>query len=156
MIFRSLFVIACLVLRVDLSTSYQRNTPQSSSPSTLPQSTRRAFLTISTAVLSAATLSKEAAFAANVKVTATAHTFLTSSGSFRPIRDDDDATRLFTNARVVYLFQSPEAISENLVLEVLDSTVQRKAGTGLGVTPGKVEVLSSINSFVDATTGTGF
>ena len=48
-----------------------------------------------------------------------------------------------TNARVVYLFHGPEAISENLGLEVLDLMVQPKAGTGPGVAPGKVEVLSS-------------
>jgi hypothetical protein len=154
MFFRRLFVLACLVLRVDLSTSYQTNTPQSSSPSTSPQSTRRAFLATSTAVLSAATLSKQAAFAANVKVTAKAHTFLTSGGTVKPI-SDIDATTLFTNARVAYLFQGPDAISKNLVLEVLDLTVQRKAGTGPGVAPGKVEVLSSTKSFVDAATGMG-
>jgi hypothetical protein len=153
MFFRRLFVIACLVLRVDLSTSYQPTTSQSSSPSTSSQSTRRAFLTISTAVLSTAT-TKQAAFAANVKVTAKAHTFLTSGGTVKPI-SDIDATTLFTNARVAYLFQGPDAISKNLVLEVLDLTVQRKAGTGPGVTLGKVEVLSSTKSFVDASTGMG-
>lgn len=151
---RRLFVLASLVLCVDLSTSYQTNTPQSSSSSTSPQSTRRVFLATSTAVLSAATLSKQAASAANIKVTTTGRTFLTSGGSVKPI-SDNDATRLFTNARVVYLFQGPEAISEKLGLEVLDLTVQRKAGTGPGVAPGKVEVLSSTKSFVDAAMGMG-
>jgi len=81
--------------------------------------------------------------ALDIKVTPVAHTFLTSSGAPKPVREND-ATRLLTNARVVYLFVSEGGDSKEkksmLSTEVLTLTAKRKAGRGSGVTPGQLHV----------------
>jgi len=79
-----------------------------------------------------------------IKVTSIAHTFVTSgkSPSPKPIREND-ATRFFTNARVVYLFEGSEnGETTRLAQEVTDLTKARKAEMGPGVTPGNVQTLS--------------
>lgn len=81
-----------------------------------------------------------------VKVTPVAHTFLSSTSnngktSLKPLREND-ATRYFTNARVVHLFydgDSDKAVQT--ARDILQLTLQRKAGQGPGVTPGKVHLL---------------
>lgn len=79
----------------------------------------------------------------NIKVSPVSHTFITSSGiAAKPIREND-ATRYFTNARVVYLFEGQEAKPGGLALEVIDLTTKRKADWGAGVTPGNVQTLKS-------------
>eukprot|EP00536_Pseudo-nitzschia_multiseries_P001931 jgi/Psemu1/4551/gm1.4551_g len=86
-----------------------------------------------------------------IKITPIAHTFVTTGGSSmpKPIREND-ATRFFTNARVVYLFEGGSSSSSssssgdtnsNMVQEVVDLTKKRKADRGPGVTPGEVETL---------------
>merc|ERR1719343_976365 len=65
--------------------------------------TRRAFLASNTAAIIATLSWPQPGLSADVKVTPIAHTFITSSGATKPIREND-ATRFFTNARVVYLF----------------------------------------------------
>jgi hypothetical protein len=110
----------------------------------------------SIATAAAAALPKPAAAAAadadvvstgTIKVTAIAHTFVTTgkSPSPKPIREND-ATRFFTNARVVYLFEdnnNNNSSSDNrkLAQEVTDLTRQRKADRGPGVTPGNLKTL---------------
>jgi hypothetical protein len=79
-----------------------------------------------------------------IKVTAIAHTFVTTgkSPSPNPIREND-ATRFFTNARVMYLFvgSNDDDNSLKLAQEVTDLTKQRKAEKGPGVTPGNIQTL---------------
>mmetsp|Transcript_22667 Transcript_22667/g.63078 ORF Transcript_22667/g.63078 Transcript_22667/m.63078 type:complete len:297 (+) Transcript_22667:250-1140(+) len=74
-----------------------------------------------------------------IKITPIAHTFVTTGGMPKPIREND-ATRFFTNARVVYLFEGGSG-GANMVQEVVDLTKKRKADRGPGVTPGEVETL---------------
>ena len=100
---------------------------------------RRNFIASSAAL--AVIAIREPACAVDIKVTPVAHTFITSSGTSKPIREND-ATRFFTNAKVVFLFEGKDA-NPNLAREVLDLTVKRKEGEGPGVTPGKVHLLSS-------------
>lgn len=79
--------------------------------------------------------------AVDIKVTPLAKTFITSGGKgAKPIREND-ATRYFTNARVVFLLEgtSGGTTTGDLVLRV---TAERKAGRGPGVTPGNVQLLS--------------
>ena len=90
-----------------------------------------------------------------IKVTPMAHTFITSSGTAaKPIREND-ATRFFTNAKVVYLLQGKDDESKpsRLAEDILDLTVKRKAGEGPGVTPGKVRLFSSNKSLADVAAG---
>ncbi|VEU42759.1 unnamed protein product [Pseudo-nitzschia multistriata] len=76
-----------------------------------------------------------------IKVTPIAHTFITSSSMPKPIREND-ATRLFTNARVVYIFEGEnQESSGSLLQDVVDLTKTRKAERGAGVTPGEVQLL---------------
>jgi hypothetical protein len=76
-----------------------------------------------------------------IKVSPVSHTFITSSGSAaKPIREND-ATRYFTNARVVYLLEGKDAKPGILAAEVIDLTTKRKADRGAGVTPGNVQTL---------------
>jgi hypothetical protein len=93
-----------------------------------------------------------------IKVTPMAHTFITSSGTAaKPIREND-ATRFFTNAKVVYLLQgknNKDDSKPSLAAEILDLTVKRKAGEGPGVTPGKVRLLSSDKSLADVAASLG-
>jgi len=86
-----------------------------------------------------------------IKVTPMAHTFITSSGTAaKPIREND-VTRFFTNAKVVYLLEgnnNRDSTKPSLVGEILDLTVKRKAGEGPGVTPGKVKLFSNDKSIM--------
>lgn len=115
---------------------------------------RRTFVgVVGTVALTVSTPETGAAAAPDIKVTPLAHTFITASGAVKPIREND-ATRLFTNAKVVYLFQGKDA-SPDLATEIVDLTAKRKAGEGPGVTPGNVEVLSSSASMIDFATSLG-
>jgi hypothetical protein len=86
-----------------------------------------------------------------IKVTPIAHTFLMTGGkstSPKPIREND-ATRYFTNARVVYVFEgsgSNSGDNQRLAQDVIDLTKTRKAEKGPGVTPGNVQTLASKSS----------
>jgi hypothetical protein len=94
-------------------------------------------------VASAAATNNAGNTSINIKVSPVSHTFITSSGSAaKPIREND-ATRYFTNARVVYLFEGQAAKPGVLALEVTDLTTKRKADRGAGVTPGNVQTLKS-------------
>lgn len=83
-----------------------------------------------------------------IKVTPVAHTFLSSVStngkpSVKPLREND-ATRYFTNARVVHLFYNGN--DDNAIQtakDIITLTIQRKAGQGPGVTPGNVHLLAS-------------
>lgn len=77
-----------------------------------------------------------------IKVTAIAHTFVTTgkSPSPKPIREND-ATRFFANAKVVYIFEGKNSDSTKLAQEVTDLTKKRKADEGPGVTPGNISTL---------------
>jgi hypothetical protein len=119
---------------------------------------RRTFLddSFKVALISAATLlptliPSQAATASDltssIKVTPLAHTFITSSGTAKPIREND-ATRFFTNARVVYIFEGKGGVNPLLAKEVVDLTVKRKSECGPGVTLGTVQIMT--NGSVDA------
>jgi hypothetical protein len=94
-----------------------------------------------------------------VKVTPVAHTFVSSTPSssngnkaslIKPLREND-ATRYFTNAKVVHLFYDGDADQAmQTAKDILQLTVQRKAGQGPGVTPGKVHLL--VNGLEDEST----
>lgn len=77
-----------------------------------------------------------------IKVTPIAHTFVANGSMVKPIREND-ATRFFTNARVVYIFDASGTPNQNLVQEITDLTIKRKAEKGPGVTPGNVQTLAS-------------
>jgi len=106
------------------------------------------LLAPATEALAAATTSTDVIATGTIKVTPIAHTFVTKGGMPKPTREND-ATRFFTNARVVYLFEGGNSNSnsenndtnENLVQEVTDLTRKRKAERGPGVTPGEVQTL---------------
>jgi len=79
-----------------------------------------------------------------IKVTPIAHTFVTTGKSLspKPIREND-ATRFFTNARVVYIFEgNTNNDNARLAQDVTDLTKQRKAEKGPGVTPGNLRTLA--------------
>ena len=81
----------------------------------------------------------------SMKVTPIAHTFVSSATTdkvaVKPLREND-ATRFFTNARVVHVFyDGDDSKAEKVFKEVLDLTVKRKNGEGAGVTPGTVHIL---------------
>lgn len=88
-----------------------------------------------------------------IKVTPIAHTFAITGGkslSPKPIREND-ATRYFTNARVVYVFEgsgsnSNSGDNQRLAQDVIDLTKTRKAEKGPGVTPGNVQTLTPKSS----------
>ena len=87
-----------------------------------------------------------------VKVTPIAHTFISSVANakspVKPLREND-ATRFFTNARVVHLFYDGEdSKAIQTAKEVIDLIVKRKEGAGPGVTPGKVHFLVNGSSDV--------
>eukprot|EP00568_Trieres_chinensis_P011969 CAMPEP_0183293714 /NCGR_PEP_ID=MMETSP0160_2-20130417/2297_1 /TAXON_ID=2839 ORGANISM="Odontella Sinensis, Strain Grunow 1884" /NCGR_SAMPLE_ID=MMETSP0160_2 /ASSEMBLY_ACC=CAM_ASM_000250 /LENGTH=258 /DNA_ID=CAMNT_0025454875 /DNA_START=35 /DNA_END=811 /DNA_ORIENTATION=- len=112
-------------------------------PAPLAHTGRRAFLgaipaSAASALLLPSTPAAAADFVTTVKVTPLAHTFITSGGKVKPLREND-ATRFLTNARVVHVFYGDP--SESTAAEVLSLTVKRKAGEGPGVTPGSVNVL---------------
>lgn len=111
----------------------------------LKKNTRRAFLNKATgAVLSSSfapfSIPAEAADVPDkvtqaVKVTAVAHTFIASTGnkaSVKPVREND-ATRFFTNARILHLFYTgDEEKAYATTKEILDLTVKRKSAEGAG------------------------
>jgi hypothetical protein len=185
---KCLLFLAFALLRVDLAWTYQvastktvattassvRTTTLCQDASTIPSATaaaaaaaaantRRAFLvqtvTVASTVGLSVVISPPSALAAtDIKVTPVAHTFITSSGTAKPIREND-ATRFFTNARVVYLLEGATASNINLARDVFELTIQRKAEEGPGVTKGKVELLplkendsSSLSSIVNTVT----
>lgn len=118
---------------------------------------RRSFLATWACTGTATLLSgSPEAFAMDIKVTPLAHTFITTSGAAKPIREND-ATRFFTNAKVVYLLQGKDASakSSSLASEVMELTAKRKIGEGPGVTPGKVKLLSSDSKLTEVATGLG-
>ena len=102
---------------------------------------RKLFQSTFAAVAATSALSPPALADVTVKVTPLAHTFVTSSGTIKPIREND-ATRILTNARVVVLTTGSGSTSSG-AQEILDLTVQRKAGKGAGVTAGNVKVLQA-------------
>ena len=105
---------------------------------------RKFFQSTFAAVAATSALSFPALADVTVKVTPLAHTFVTSSGTIKPIREND-ATRILTNARVVILTTGSGSTSSG-AQEILDLTVQRKAGKGAGVTAGNVQVLQASSS----------
>mmetsp|Transcript_43009 Transcript_43009/g.43730 ORF Transcript_43009/g.43730 Transcript_43009/m.43730 type:complete len:295 (+) Transcript_43009:140-1024(+) len=83
----------------------------------------------------------------SVKVTPIAHTFIMSSGSIKTVREND-ATRYFTNARIVYLFDGKSINGGNnnnnnisVAKEVIELTIKRKTDRGPGVTAGNIETM---------------
>lgn len=79
--------------------------------------------------------------AVKVKVTPVAHTFVASADKgIKPLREND-ATRFFTNARIMVSFYgggSDTSKLDSTFAEILDLTIKRKAEKGSGVTPGDV------------------
>ena len=79
--------------------------------------------------------------AVKVKVTPVAHTFVASAEKgIKPLREND-ATRFFTNARIVVPFYgggSDTSKLDSTFSDILDLTIKRKAEKGPGVTPGDV------------------
>ena len=136
-----------LLLLVESALAYEIRSTQSPSYTL----NRRNFLASSAAI--AVIANTEPATAVDIKITPVAHTFITSSGTSKPIREND-ATRFFTNAKVVFLLEGKGA-NPNLTREILDLTVKRKAGEGPGVTPGKVHLLSSNKALTDLATSLG-
>ena len=112
------------------------------------QLSRRAFVTVASSVLATAgyyspgpVLPASAAAsetgAVKVKVTPVAHTFVASAEKgIKPLREND-ATRFFTNARIVVPFYgggSDTSKLDSTFSEILDLTIKRKAEKGPGVT----------------------
>ncbi len=123
---------------------------------------RRTFLGISVVTLtggaSGGLLSISPATAASgnsvtqtIKVTPVSRTFVTSmkssekAPSIKPLREND-ATRFFTNARVVHTFYGgDDSMAVESMKNILDLTMKRKIGKGAGVTPGEVHLLSDLS-----------
>ena len=136
------------------SNSYEIRPSGTQQAPTKETSSRRSFLaTTAATTLASTTTFAGPAHSADIKVTPLAHTFITASGASKPIREND-ATRFFTNAKVVYLFEGGNADS-SLAGEVLDLTAKRKAGQGPGVTPGNVKLFSSSKDLGSAASSMG-
>jgi len=153
------FLVSFIVvfLLVKESISFQPGKPSLhpldaiSSPKSLSEAPRRDFLNnvLKGAVLAvclvfipkSAQAESDIVSAGAIKVTPIAHTFVTTgkSPSPKPIREND-ATRFFTNARVVYIFDG-NGDSAKLAQEVTYLTKKRKAEQGPGVTPGNLSTL---------------
>merc|ERR1711920_509333 len=75
----------------------------------------------------------------SINVTPLAHTFIVSkNGDAKPIREND-ATRLLTNAKIVFLFYDHNDNNvDKVTKEILELTQKRKLGQGAGVTPGRL------------------
>lgn len=147
-----LLQIRALVPLVSLLATFSSGYDIRSVP-TIGTASRRTFLATSTSAVIGSTAYIQPSNAVDVKVSPLAHTFVTASGAPKPVREND-ATRFFTNAKIVYLLEGKDATT-NLAGEVLDLTVKRKAGEGPGVTPGKVRLLSSQKSLADMAVGFG-
>ena len=145
------FLLPFVVFPTEFSWAYQIQIRSPKKPSEM--GSRRSFLATGTSALVAATTLAAPANAVDVKVGPLAHTFVTTSGAPKPVREND-ATRFFTNAKVVYLLEGKD-VNADLAKEVLDLTVKRKTGEGPGVTPGKVRVLSSQKALADVAAGMG-
>ena len=134
-----------------------QNRPRSSDvadvayPAQHQQLGRRAFVTTSSSALATvgyyglldpprpASAAADTA-SAKVKVTPVAHTFVASADKgVKPLREND-ATRFFTNARIVVPFYGggSDPRIDSTFAEILDLTIKRKAEKGPGVTPGDV------------------
>ena len=112
----------------------------SSLPSLASSKSRRSFITSTVSIASSLLLgenpispSNTVANAIDIKVTVSAHTFVTSYGkgkvSVKPVREND-FTRFLTNAKVVLLFLGDgSGIGEQ---EVKRLTKERKEGQGPG------------------------
>lgn len=85
-----------------------------------------------------------------IKVSPLAHTFKISKGDVKPIREND-ATRVLTNAKVVFMFYDNDNPYETLAKEIFDLTIKRKIGEGAGVTPGRVRYASLGGTFKSTT-----
>lgn len=72
----------------------------------------------------------------SIKVSPLAHTFIISKSDAKPVREND-ATRILTNAKVVFMFYTDNNY-ETLSKEIFDLTLKRKIGEGAGVNPGRV------------------
>jgi len=91
-------------------------------------------------ILATSSKAVAAATTTTIKVTPLAHTFILSKdGSAKPIREND-ATRILTNARVVFLFCGDGKNCRETTKEILELTFKRKKGEGPGVTPGDVHI----------------
>lgn len=138
--FNNFFMILAYQLLVLHVSSYSRNPPPSLHAKASLTDSRRAFVTNSIVPIAWSTFAHQS-LAVNINVTPVAHTFITSGGSVKPLREND-ATRFLTNARVVYLLEGSGA-NVNLTSEVVVLTDKRKAEQGPGVTPGKIHVAGS-------------
>ena len=118
-------------------------------PSSATTGSRSSALETSTTITASTTTVTQ-----TIKVTPVAHTFISSVSNdgkitIKPLREND-ATRYFTNARVVHLFYNGENEKAiQTVKEILELTIARKAGQGPGVTPGRVHILSNNNEVED-------
>lgn len=138
MIFFHVVVVAVVVV-------HGYNTPLGVSKNVISEyhNERRSFLISIAATTTTFLLSPPLANAAiDIKVSNVAHTFITSSNKPKPLREND-ATRYLTNAKVVYLFKGNNNDETNLFNEIVQLTIDRKAGQGPGVTPGNVHVLTT-------------
>lgn len=143
------------------STAYNNQHRAFPSPPSLPLGTattgstfyRRSFFATAGFLVTAPLVYN--ANAVDIKVSPLAKTFITAGGKgAKPIREND-ATRYFTNARVVFLLEGGSGTTTgDLVLRL---TAERKAGRGPGVTPGNVQLLSykSSSSLPDGVVSAG-
>ncbi|KAG7370827.1 hypothetical protein IV203_019397 [Nitzschia inconspicua] len=162
---RCLFVMVGLAILVERCSSFRQPMihdlqipPKACKSRSRGDFFRDTLAVASTVILAPLITAPTVAFAASaqksvgIMVSPVSHTFITRNGSVaKPIREND-ATRYFTNAKVVYLLEGKDAAPGVLATEVVDLTTKRKAERGAGVTPGKVETLKygSANAVADA------
>mmetsp|Transcript_54387 Transcript_54387/g.80693 ORF Transcript_54387/g.80693 Transcript_54387/m.80693 type:complete len:272 (+) Transcript_54387:29-844(+) len=153
----SLLITTCLCFcsTVTPTAAYNTNQPKP----------RRAFLSnvASSAIASAVVIAADPTQAANaatggsvssaqaIKVTPISHTFVVSKGIAKPLREND-ATRILTNAKVVFVFEGEEK-EENAVGQLLELVAMRKSSEGAGVTPGKMKLVIPPSSAGDTPLG---
>jgi len=139
-----LLVVSLLLILISTASAYSSGSKKAAGID------RRTFLSRTGAaafatpgvLLGTTTAAVQPAQAADIKVTPIAHTFVASDGVAKPTREND-ATRFLTNAKVVYMFEGPDAKPDDLATQVLQLTVKRKADQGPGVTPGAIHVATS-------------
>lgn len=145
---RSIVTSSIAALLIATASAYNVRVESDATHRAQQQLSRRAFVTATLATAGYCSLGPALPVSAaasetgavKVKVTPVAHTFVASAKGVKPLREND-ATRFFTNARIVVPFYGGGFDTGKLdatFAELLNLTIKRKAEKGPGVTPGDV------------------
>lgn len=140
-------IVLCRILQITVMKMVFTNTAVTSYSPLAEVDRRSFFASYSTAAAGWFIGAQVAEASVDVKVTPIAHTFITSSSSVKPLREND-ATRFLTNAKVAFMLEGDNA-EKDLASVVLQLTTKRKAEQGPGVTAGNIHVVSSSEKIIE-------